>query len=497
MCFSFFLSPINELPQLFREANQDPFRTADVAQPVHVLIIHHLAHKLCPVRLKPGEHVVQSLHRKHHAQIAEGVDGRVSVVGGHGWPGELAKLQATVAVRSSHHRDLAKLIAKAGHPPRPFAFDHHAAFQHHAEFGEKGDRPVERFDDDARVVHLKEGFRVHGVAFSMRDSLGEGSLRRVLTEQDIHYLTGLLLLVSTESTVKIDLGVQVTDITIGKTRDVDVVITTSEDGVDQQRFGGIEVKSHDRKLDVTHVEQLGAKLRDMPSLNDRGIVSASGFTSTAIRKCERYGVVPIKLQQFVPHDSPLNSIDFPPDLAMTYEHLIPHGPVGLRYVSNSNDNIVDASQVDKPCQLLVNGEVFTTVRTIKDLNQQALSTFHEALDHQMNVHITEQGPFFFDTGFTITGPKHELLVDGTKHELTSVMVKANLSREVKHIPLKWLALVRADDEDYMVGAGIVILPNGALVGVALRKESKALSVIHINAETRAKRIVRNVPLHRF
>ena len=50
-----------------------------------------------------------------------------------------------------------------------------------------------------------------------------------------------------------------------------------------------EVKDHTRPLDVTHVEQLCAKLGDMPAITDRGIVSASGYTKGAVNKARSSG----------------------------------------------------------------------------------------------------------------------------------------------------------------------------------------------------------------
>lgn len=75
-----------------------------------------------------------------------------------------------------------------------------------------------------------------------------------------------------------------------KERDVDVTARVARDDGTESVFEGLEVKDHTRPLDVTHVEQLCIKLRDMPAITERGIVSASGYTETAINKARRYGV---------------------------------------------------------------------------------------------------------------------------------------------------------------------------------------------------------------
>ncbi len=50
------------------------------------------------------------------------------------------------------------------------------------------------------------------------------------------------------------------------------------------------VKHHKRPLDVTHVEQLCAKLNDMPEITNRGIISGSSYTKPAVRKAKRENV---------------------------------------------------------------------------------------------------------------------------------------------------------------------------------------------------------------
>jgi hypothetical protein len=46
----------------------------------------------------------------------------------------------------------------------------------------------------------------------------------------------------------------------------------------------------EKSLHVDTVEQLCAKLNDMPDLTTRAIVSAKGFSETAIRKATKRGV---------------------------------------------------------------------------------------------------------------------------------------------------------------------------------------------------------------
>jgi|GEM_PF-6286987 len=81
-------------------------------------------------------------------------------------------------------------------------------------------------------------------------------------------------------------------------RDVDITVFAKPGEEPDQILSGIEVKAHARKLDVTHVEQLCAKLLDMPSLRQKGIISASGYTAPAIRKAEKRGVSLFELKEW-------------------------------------------------------------------------------------------------------------------------------------------------------------------------------------------------------
>ena len=58
-----------------------------------------------------------------------------------------------MAVRHPHHRDLDALVAHAGAAPRPVSFDQGSPFELEAQLGEESDSGIERFHDDAHVVH--------------------------------------------------------------------------------------------------------------------------------------------------------------------------------------------------------------------------------------------------------------------------------------------------------------------------------------------------------
>ena len=141
------------LSDLFCQPDEDSFWAVDVAEPVDVFVIHHLANQLRAVWFELFEDRVEVVHVEHHAEVAEGVDGRSSVVFDDGGAVELAEFQAAMAVRCDHHRDFDRLIPQPCDAPGPLAFHHHSALQSHPESFEEGNRGVEGLHRDAGVVH--------------------------------------------------------------------------------------------------------------------------------------------------------------------------------------------------------------------------------------------------------------------------------------------------------------------------------------------------------
>lgn len=113
------------------------------------------------------------------------------------------------------------------------------------------------------------------------------------------YLVGLCCVHRNPDSVNVILGDMVEDIAAEEKRDVDVTVTLKDaDGVGT--FKAFEVKREKRPLDVITVEQICIKLKDMPSVTHRAIVSTSGYTEPAKAKAaahdtELYEVKPWSL----------------------------------------------------------------------------------------------------------------------------------------------------------------------------------------------------------
>lgn len=108
----------------------------------------------------------------------------------------------------------------------------------------------------------------------------------MLSETDIHYVTGFLYVLTRREDVSIVLGEKVFDEASESRRDVDIAIATAG----EHGLAGIEVKDEGRPLHVGLVEGICQKFADMPSITRRSIVSASGYTAPALRKAAAHGV---------------------------------------------------------------------------------------------------------------------------------------------------------------------------------------------------------------
>src|SRR5689334_18280584 len=91
----------------------------------------------------------------------------------------------------------------------------------------------------------------------------------------IQYLVGLCCRRRNPDAVDITVGDLVLDVAADKRRDVDVTVTLVEADGTISAFKAYEVKREGEPLDVATVEQLCIKLRDMPAISHRAIVSAS------------------------------------------------------------------------------------------------------------------------------------------------------------------------------------------------------------------------------
>jgi len=102
----------------------------------------------------------------------------------------------------------------------------------------------------------------------------------MLSETDIHYVTGFLYILTRREDISIVLGEKVFNEASESRREVDIVIATAA----EHGLAGIEVKHEGRPLHVGIVEGICQKFADMSSITRRSIVSASGYTVPTLRR---------------------------------------------------------------------------------------------------------------------------------------------------------------------------------------------------------------------
>src|SRR4051812_4746213 len=62
------------LTDLLAQRDDDAFRPTDVREPIHVLVLHHIAYELGSVGANASDHCVELLDREHDATDAQHVD---------------------------------------------------------------------------------------------------------------------------------------------------------------------------------------------------------------------------------------------------------------------------------------------------------------------------------------------------------------------------------------------------------------------------------------
>jgi hypothetical protein len=124
----------------------------------------------------------------------------------------------------------------------------------------------------------------------------------------VQYLVGLYTLKghAANSTLNVVLGDMVDDAASDTARDVDVTVTLTMPA-EVHAFMGYEVKHWTDKLDVSDVEALVIKMKDMPAVTHRAIVCTSGYTDAAIKKAEYHNVDLYIIKNW---DTPVNE-EFP------------------------------------------------------------------------------------------------------------------------------------------------------------------------------------------
>jgi hypothetical protein len=145
--------PLSFIIELFCQPNKKPFGSADIAEPIRVLVLNHLANQLGAMPAEPGYHFVNVFNREHDTQVAERVHRCSTVVRDSGRGKKSRNLEPAVTIGGNHHSNLYALSAQSRNATSPFTFDYESPFELQSYFREKRDGIIEGFNHDANIVH--------------------------------------------------------------------------------------------------------------------------------------------------------------------------------------------------------------------------------------------------------------------------------------------------------------------------------------------------------
>src|SRR6266536_3350383 len=123
------------LIELLGEPDEDSFRTTDVAKPILVFILDHLANELRAAFAESGERIVDILHGEHR------------------WREESRQFEPAMTVWRTHHGDFDAHVVQSSDAICPVSFDWGAPLELETKFGEELNGGIDVLHNDADVVH--------------------------------------------------------------------------------------------------------------------------------------------------------------------------------------------------------------------------------------------------------------------------------------------------------------------------------------------------------
>ena len=147
------LAALRASAELLRESDEEPFRPADIAEPIRVFVLDHVAYELRAAFAEPFERFVDVVHGEHDAEVAQSVHRSLAMIGDGRRREEAGEFEPAVAVGRTHHCNLDALIAQSSDSSGPFSFDGGPPFELEAELAKEINRRSEIIDNDSYVVH--------------------------------------------------------------------------------------------------------------------------------------------------------------------------------------------------------------------------------------------------------------------------------------------------------------------------------------------------------
>ncbi len=311
----------------------------------------------------------------------------------------------------------------------------------------------------------------------------------MLNETEVHYLVALLAQTHEGSDVEVYVGNMIEDVASQSKRDVDITIMqTSSDG-QVTAFKGLEVKKHTRKLGSPDIDGLCNKLRDMPEITHKAIVSATGYTKPAIRKAAYHHIDLYTISDWVnPHTEADFRVRFHKEVVKFLEDIIKWTEITLL---RANFFQKDLHKIDKAAFASY------VVRTYDDKEFGEHKTIQDLMHALPNIALAQ----LVDSGFrgvedngsvTIHIQLTErpcVKVDGELIEIDDFIITGSIETKTKNLQTHYKALRKVGEEAPTVGCMFVEMSNNSLFGVSVARASNRINGFNIPYEDRIKRKV--------
>jgi len=300
----------------------------------------------------------------------------------------------------------------------------------------------------------------------------------MLTETDIHWITGFLYLVSRREDITVVLGEKVYDEASESDRDVDIAIASAG----TVGMIGVEVKDKGRPLDVGIVEGICQKFADMPTITSRSIVSSSGYTESARRKAEKHGVECLRIVRGA--TPPFVTIDLSRvhEMPMSYVDWIegPHVQLAPRMRLSESERALLVPQTALSYQ---SESEAPRVRTLKELADRVVSGVTASWEGPPNIGDTSV-TLHIEIKDAPTIRIGDRVIEISEAEVTGVV---RVTEEI--IPLNQSCYLETPSGVPFAAAALVEIRTG-LLGLSVSSSGQELLTFHIPESVRKVRPIR-------
>jgi len=233
----------------------------------------------------------------------------------------------------------------------------------------------------------------------------------------------------------------------------------------------------------------------MPNLSHRGIVSASGYTKSALKKAEAHGVDLFKL---IPWNNSMEGFEhcsFSPDFSIKEMSLIWSGRPLITY--NPSENIPDEirKQITKNSHINsvkdCDGDSYKTIQQLSGkLNLRALSVLQDREDIKSLAPGVEKYVKLLLNG--IDGIYVDL--KDSKLYLKQALLQGKVKWNEHSISPEFKVLIKEGELKPYVGCAIAELSQGNLVGFTVSQVDRSLKLINIPLSARNQKKIKLLKL---